>query len=54
MLKSVLASKGQVLLCGTCIEARGLGDGELLSGTRRSNMAELATITASADKVLVF
>jgi uncharacterized protein involved in oxidation of intracellular sulfur len=54
MLKCVLAGKGRILLCGTCMEARGLGDGELLSGTRRSNMAELATITASAGKMLVF
>lgn len=54
MLKGVIAGKGQVLLCGTCMEARGLGDAEILAGARRSSMAELATITASAEKVLVF
>lgn len=54
MLKGVLAGKGQVLLCGTCLDARGLTDAEILSGTRRSTMAELATLTASAEKVLVF
>jgi uncharacterized protein involved in oxidation of intracellular sulfur len=54
MLKGVLAGKGQVLLCGTCMDARGLTDAEILSGMRRSTMAELATATVSADKVLVF
>lgn len=54
MLKGVLAGKGQVLLCGTCMDARGLADAEILSGLRRSTMAELATLTASAEKVLVF
>ena len=54
MLKGVLAGKGQILLCGTCMDARGLGDAETLAGARRSSMAELATITASANKVLVF
>jgi uncharacterized protein involved in oxidation of intracellular sulfur len=54
MLKGVIAGKGHVLLCGTCMEARGLGDAEMLTGARRSSLAELATITASAEKVLVF
>jgi uncharacterized protein involved in oxidation of intracellular sulfur len=54
MLKRVLAGKGRVLLCGTCMDARGLGEGELMEGPRRSTMDELATETHAADKVLVF
>jgi uncharacterized protein involved in oxidation of intracellular sulfur len=54
MLKGVLAGKGQVLLCGTCMDARGLTDAEILAGVKRSTLAELATATLSADKVLVF
>ena len=54
MLKGVVAGKGQILLCGTCMEARGLGDTEMMPAARRSNMAELATLTLAADKVLVF
>jgi uncharacterized protein involved in oxidation of intracellular sulfur len=54
ILKGVLAGKGQVLLCGTCMDARGLSDAEMLGGVRRSTMAELATATVSADKVFVF
>ena len=54
MLKGVLAGKGQVLLYGTCMDARGVGDADIVVGARRSTMAELATMTASAEKVLVF
>lgn len=54
MLKRVLTGKGQVLLCGTCMDARGLTDAEMVPGTHRSSMDELATATIAADKVLVF
>jgi len=45
---------GEVGLCGTCMDARGLGVDEVVSGTRRSTLKELAEWTAAADKVLVF
>ena len=54
MLKRVIASKGAVLLCGTCIDARGMTEGDTMDGARRSTMDELAAETVSADKVLVF
>lgn len=54
MLKRVLAGNGKVLLCGTCMDARGLDDTILMAGARRSTMDELATATIEADKVLVF
>jgi len=54
MLKRVIAGKGGVLLCGTCMDARGITDGDIMDGARRSTMGELATETVSADKVLVF
>ena len=54
MLKRVLASTGEVLLCGTCMDARGLDDAALLTGARRSTMDELAAATIEADKVMVF
>lgn len=53
MLKSVLR-KGQVLLCGTCMDARGIADDDIVDGAQRSTMAELAEKTLTADKVLVF
>lgn len=54
MLKRIVSAKGQVLLCGTCMDARGLGDADVMEGARRSTMDELAAVTLSADKVLVF
>ena len=54
MLKRVLDSKGAVLLCGTCMDARGIGETELIDGARRSSMDELAGATVEADRVLVF
>jgi len=54
MLKRVFAVNGQVLLCGTCMDARGLTEAELMEGSRRSTMDELATETLAADKVIVF
>jgi uncharacterized protein involved in oxidation of intracellular sulfur len=54
MLKGVVVGKGQIMVCGTCMDARGLADAEMIAGARRSSMAELATTTFAADKVLVF
>jgi len=53
MLKPVI-KKGEVLLCGTCMDARGIKDEELLDGCRRSNLDELTMYTLEADKVIVF
>ena len=53
MVKSV-ARKGEVLLCGTCMDARGLTDDELVEGARRSTMDELATRSVAGEQVLVF
>jgi uncharacterized protein involved in oxidation of intracellular sulfur len=54
MLKRVLAGNGKVLLCGTCMDARGLDGADLMAGAQRSTMDELAAATADADKVMVF
>ena len=53
MLKSILR-KGEVLACGTCMDARGMTDDDILQGAERSTMKVLAEHTMSADKVLVF
>lgn len=44
---------GEVGLCGTCMDARGLTDDQVLAGALRSTLKELAEWTA-ADKMLVF
>jgi uncharacterized protein involved in oxidation of intracellular sulfur len=54
MLRRLLSAKGELLLCGTCMDARELTEAELIAGVRRSTMDELAAATIAADKVLVF
>ncbi|MCP5443529.1 MAG: DsrE family protein [Chromatiaceae bacterium] len=53
MLKSV-SRNGDLLLCGTCMDARGLTDEDLVEGAQRSTMEALAQRTLEADRVLVF
>lgn len=54
MLKRIVAARGQVLLCGTCMDARGLPEDQMMEGARRSTMDALAEATVAADRVLVF
>lgn len=53
MLTKVIR-KGEVALCGTCMDARGFAESDMLEGASRSTLAQLADWTAEADKVLVF
>ena len=54
MFKRIAAGNNSVLLCGTCMDARGMTDEDVMDGARRSTMDELAAETLAADKVLVF
>ena len=49
-----VARNGEVGLCGTCMDARGLHDEEMIDGARRGTLAQLAEWTAETDRVLVF
>ena len=54
MLGAVVRHGGAVGACGSCLDARGIGEAELLEGAHRSSMDELTTWTLESDKVLVF
>ncbi len=54
MIGAVLRHGGVVGVCGSCVDARGIGEAELLPGAHRSSMDELTAWTLEADKVLVF
>ena len=54
MLGRVLSASGRVLMCGTCMDARGLRAEDMVEGAARSTMDELAQATLTADRVLVF
>ena len=54
MLTRVVVGNGKVLLCGTCMDARGMVEIDVMDGALRSTMDELAALTVAADKVVVF
>lgn len=54
MLKAIVAKGGEVGVCGTCMNARGIEDEDVLEGAHRSTMDELTDWTVEAEKVLVF
>ena len=54
MLRNVERHGGEIGVCGSCMDARGLGDDQVVEGARRSTLQQLADWTAAADKVLVF
>lgn len=54
MLTSIINKGGSVRVCGTCMDARGISEVELVAGTHRSTMDELTALTIAADKVLTF
>jgi uncharacterized protein involved in oxidation of intracellular sulfur len=54
MVSAVVRHGGEVAVCGTCLDARGISDAELVDGTRRSTLDELTAWVAEAQKVLVF
>ncbi|HVD02141.1 MAG TPA: DsrE family protein [Candidatus Dormibacteraeota bacterium] len=54
MLRGLASKQVPVGACGTCLDARGLIDADLVAGAHRSSMAELADWTLWADKVVTF
>ncbi|OGB27072.1 MAG: hypothetical protein A3I66_22530 [Burkholderiales bacterium RIFCSPLOWO2_02_FULL_57_36] len=55
MLQAVVRnSAGNVGVCGTCMDARGIEVNELIEGTHRGTLEELADWSEWADKIFVF
>lgn len=52
--KIIRNGPGRVAVCGTCMDARGMTEAELVAGTHRSTLEELADWTEQAEKILVF
>jgi uncharacterized protein involved in oxidation of intracellular sulfur len=50
-----LQARGVVVgVCGSCLDARGFTDADLIEGTGRATLTELADWTVWADRVLTF
>ncbi len=54
MLHQVTLKSVPVGVCGSCMDARGITDAELVEGTARSNLEELADWTHWAERIAVF
>jgi uncharacterized protein involved in oxidation of intracellular sulfur len=54
MLRAVSRRRGDIGVCGTCMDARGISDAELADGTHRSTLEQLTDWTQWADRSLVF
>jgi uncharacterized protein involved in oxidation of intracellular sulfur len=54
MLVSAARHGAEVGLCGTCMDARGIDESEIVEGARRSSLEELTDWTLWADQVVTF
>ena len=54
MVSAVVRRGGQFGVCGTCMDARGITEAELVDGAHRSSLEEWATWTVESDKALIF
>ena len=54
MLGAVTRHSGEIGVCGTCMDARGLTEDTLCEGCRRSTLSELTDWVQWAEHVLVF
>ena len=54
MLKAVVLKNGQIKICTSCVEARGLKEMKFVDGASLSSMKELTQLTMESDKVLIF
>src|SRR5699024_3443702 len=54
MLSGISRQGGEILCCGTFLDARGTSEDLILPDARRSKMDELDDVTLASDKTLVF
>jgi len=54
MLKVACRGGGEIGVCGTCMDVRGITDEELFEGARRSTLEELADWVQWAGRTLAF
>lgn len=54
MLGMVARAGGTVGVCGTCMDARGITEAELIQGAHRGTLDELTEWTLAAARVIAF
>ena len=54
MQRAVSRHGGEIGVCGSCMDARGITEAELVDGAHRGSMDQLTDWTQWADKVVTF
>lgn len=54
MLRGVTGKHVPVSVCGTCMDARGLAEADLVDGATRGTLDQLGQWTSWAEKIVVF
>ena len=54
LLRLVLSYGGSIGACGTCLEARGLGDGDLVEGVQVCTLQTLTDWVQQVDRVFTY
>ena len=54
MLGALVRHGGAIGACGSCMDARGITDAELVDGAHRSSMDELTAWTLAAERAIAF
>jgi len=54
MLRGAARHGAEIGVCGTCMDARGIPEGELVASSHRSTLEQLTDWTQWAEKALVF
>jgi len=54
MLRGAARHGAEIGVCGTCMDARGIPEGELVESSHRSTLEQLTDWTQWAEKALVF
>lgn len=54
MIKVAVRNGAAIGCCGTCLDARGIGEDALVEGAARSSLDQLVDWTMWADKIVTF
>ena len=54
LLRLVISYGGAIAACGTCLEARGIAEGELVEGLQKTTLQTLTDWVQEVDRVLTF
>lgn len=54
LIQRLLPGGREILVCRTCLDARGITDGNLIPGVRRGSLDDLNRWTRESERVLVY